>query len=157
VASNPEHKKHWLLHSMEEPAIEGSQSVISLAERGWSGKLVNRTLMPEAGNVEISKVGGPGKEFWVFGKNYPTEPTQKDWAQRSYEPGAWRLELSPRKPSEGDFFLVVMQVSERGSNARLPVALAEEGDQVGCKVGEKKVLFSRATGRVTGVLGRPVR
>jgi len=153
VAADPSFKKYWLLHSLEEPRVEGSAAEVEREQ----GRMMLTALLPAGDNQELSKVGGPGKEFWVFGKNYPTEPAQKDLAQRSYEPGAWRLELSPRRPSEGDFFLVAMQVSERGSNARLPVALVEEGDQVGCKVGERKVLFSRATGRVASVQGRPVR
>jgi heparin/heparan-sulfate lyase len=153
VATDPAFRKYWLLHTLEEPQVEGNTASVEREK----GCLSLTALLPPAENQELSKVGGPGKEFWVFGKNYPTGPTQKDWADRSYEMGAWRLELAPRRPSEGDFFLVVMQVSDRGSNARLPVTLVEEGDQVGCKVGEKKVLFSRGTGRVTGVLGRPVR
>lgn len=153
VAADPSFRKYWLLHTLEEPQVEGNAASVEREK----GCLSLTALLPAAENLEISKVGGPGKEFWVFGKNYSTEPTTKDGAQRSYEPGSWRLEISPRKPSEGDFFLVAMQVSDRGSNARLPVALVEEGDQAGCRVGERKVLFSRSTGRVSSVLGRPVR
>ncbi len=153
VASDPSFKKYWLLHTLEEPRVDGNTAEVEREQ----GRMALTALLPAADNLEIAKVGGPGKEFWVFGKNYPTEPGVKDWAQRSYETGAWRLEVSPRKPVEGDFFLVVMQVADRGSPARLPVSLADEGDLVGCKVGDRKVLFSRATGRVASVMGRSVK
>ncbi len=153
VSADPSFRKYWLLHSLEEPKVEGNAATVEREK----GRLSLTALLPAADNLELSKVGGPGKEFWVFGKNYPTEPTQRDWQQRSYEMGAWRLELSPRRAAEADLFLVVMQVADRASGARLPVVLAEEGDQVGCKVGDRKVLFSRATGRVASLLGKPVR
>ena len=35
--------------------------------------LQNHVLLPEAGNAQIEKVGGKGKEFWVFGTNYPND------------------------------------------------------------------------------------
>jgi len=153
VSADPSFRKYWLLHALEEPRVEGNTAAVE-RERG---RLDVTVLLPGADNLEFSKVGGPGKEFWVFGKNYPTAPTQKDIAQRSYEPGAWRLEVSPRRPSEGDLFLVVMQASDRQGGTRLPVALVDEGDQVGCKVGERKILFSRTTGRVVSIGGRPLR
>ena len=51
------------------------------------------TLLPEPDNAPLVTVGGPGKEFFVFGKNYPnaTEPAD-------LEVGGWRVELSPWGP-----------------------------------------------------------
>ena len=37
VSSNPEFKKYWLLHSMEEPRIAGSSITVAPRQRGWTG------------------------------------------------------------------------------------------------------------------------
>jgi heparin/heparan-sulfate lyase len=150
VASNPEHKEHWLLHSMEEPVIEGSQSIITLPERGWSGKLVNRTLMPEAENVEISKVGGPGKEFWVFGENFPNAVTGTN--VNDHENGAWRVEVTPSAASAVDHFLNVMQVTASGVEQVHDVISIRTSEFSGAQLAGRVVLFSLSG----GVVGRSV-
>lgn len=58
------------------------------------------TLAPES--ASISTIGGPGKEFWVFGKNYPmVDKKTKDVP--SYI-GHWRLEISPESAAMEDCF-----------------------------------------------------
>jgi hypothetical protein len=51
--------------------MKGSTAVVS---RG----LVNTTLLPEPENARVEIVGGPGREFSVFGKNYPNATTPPD-------------------------------------------------------------------------------
>ena len=98
VSANPAFRKFWLLQSAVEPAIDGNSQIVSLSQNGWSGKLRNTTLLPRADNASIEKVGGPGKEFWVFGKNYPNATVPPD-----PEVGGWRIEVSPKQPSATDF------------------------------------------------------
>jgi heparin/heparan-sulfate lyase len=148
VSSNPAFKKYWLLHTMEEPSIEGDRSVVALSERGWTGKLVNTTLLPPS--AEIAKIGGPGKEFWVFGENFPNEPTSGN--PLDYELGAWRLEISPPAEAETDLFLNVMQVTDTSSSAVHAVDKIEGKDVVGVQLAGRVALFS-STGRR---LERPV-
>ena len=74
VSSDPTFKKFWLLHSIEEPTIEGNRFIVRRTKNGDTGMLQNHVLLPEAGNAQIEKVGGKGKEFWVFGTNYPNQP-----------------------------------------------------------------------------------
>jgi heparin/heparan-sulfate lyase len=143
VSANPSFQKFWLLHSIEEPAIEGNTARVALGGNGWNGQLVNTTVLPEAANARLSKVGGPGKEFWVFGKNYaetknPPNP----------ESGAWRVELSPKQPAATDLFLNVIQVMDRGSSARVPMAKIESRDVTGVRVADRVVLFNPAGGRM---------
>ncbi len=148
VSANPAFKKYWLLHSMEEPVIEGNVSTLTLTDRGWTGKMVNTTLLPEAGSAEITKVGGPGKEFWVFGENFPNGiPPKRD--PKLYEVGAWRVELSPAKPSENDLFLNVMQVMARDTGKPFPVAKLESGDLIGVRVADSVVFFNRTGDRMS--------
>jgi len=142
VSANPQFRKYWLLHSMEEPMIRGNQVQLTLTQRGWSGKLVNTTLLPDQDNSQLTKVGGPGKEFWVFGQNFPSEvPPRHD--PDDYELGAWRVELSPAKESETDCFLNVMEITDRGQDALPEVQKIESGNLVGARVADRVVLFNR--------------
>ena len=144
VSSNPEFRKYWLLHSIEEPVIEGARAVVALSENGWSGKLVNTTLLPAAENLHLSKLGGKGKEFWVFGTNYPDQTVPPD-----PEAGSWRVELSPRKPAATDLFLNVMQVMDRERSDPLAVEKIESEDVVGVRLSDRVVLFNPAGLRAT--------
>ena len=145
VARDPAFKKFWLLHSMEEPRISGQSTVVSLSERGWTGRLVNTTLLPEAGNTEIATVGGPGKEFWVFGENYPDHPRGGD--PKEFEIGAWRVEVSPRVSSATDYFLNAMLVTDSGSHELPAVERLAAGHLTGVRIGSRVVWFSSESER----------
>jgi heparin/heparan-sulfate lyase len=108
ISADPAFRKYWLLHSMEKPEIEGSRITIAPRRRGWQGKLVDQVILPA--QADITPVGGLGKEFWVFGKNYPNQ-VKEDSAE--FEIGEWRVEVSPREPAAADHFLNVMQVMDR--------------------------------------------
>jgi heparin/heparan-sulfate lyase len=109
--------------------------------------LVNTILLPESDNARITTVGGPGKEFWVFGTNYPnaTEPIDS-------EAGGWRVELSPATPSASDLFLNVIQITDRakdGYSKLEHVEKVESGQMVGVRLADRLVLFSSGGDRVT--------
>jgi heparin/heparan-sulfate lyase len=126
---------------MEEPVIEGNRATLRLSQLGWTGKLVNTTLLPQPDNSEIVKVGGPGKEFWVFGENYPNVPRRGTPAES--ETGAWRIDLSPKSAAETDWFLNVMQIMD--SDAAPRSATAVGGDNLaGVQLADRVVLFNRA-------------
>ena len=120
VSADPDFRKYWLLHSIEEPQIEGNAFTIDRTLNGDSGRLHDTVLLPAADNHEIRKVGGPGHEFDVFGVNYPNEPRNPDPAN---ERGAWRVEVSPAAPAEEDLFLNVIQVTDTESGDLLPVRM----------------------------------
>jgi heparin/heparan-sulfate lyase len=138
VAADPRFKKYWLLHSMEEPRIEGAVVTLAPAQRGWRGKLVNQVLLP--GGARITPVGGAGKEFWVFGENFPNRPERGSAAD--YEIGEWRVEVSPGAAAASDLFLNVMQAMDRDASPR-PVRLIEERDLTGLILADTTVLFQR--------------
>lgn len=148
VSADPQFNKYWLLHSMEAPRIEGATITVAPEQRGWRGKLVDQVLLPE--KAELTAVGGPGREFWVFGENFPNRPERGH--PLDYEIGEWRLEVSPREAAAADLFLNVMQVMDR-EVAPLPVKRIEEGDLTGALLAETAVVFQRE-GRRTD---RPVR
>lgn len=140
VSSDPSFKKFWLLHSIEEPEISGNSFVVKRTLNGDSGMLKCDMLMPEG--AQISKVGGEGKEFWVFGKNYHTAPTpnRPDIAK---EYGQWRVEISPSAAAEEDCFLNVMQVADNDCKSLEKVRKIEEGLVAGAMIAGRGVIFNR--------------
>ncbi len=106
VSSDASYKKSWLLHSQQEPIVNGNITTIIRDENGYNGKLINETLLPR--EFDITKVGGDGYEYYYGGVNY--EATPKD--TYSDESGNWRIELSPANANNEDYFLNVLTVSE---------------------------------------------
>jgi heparin/heparan-sulfate lyase len=148
VASNPAFKKSWLLHSIAEPQVRGNATTVA-----HGGRMINTTLLPEADNLEIVKVGGPGKEFWVFGEDFPNEPDAGE-DPNDFEIGAWRIEVSPRKASETDYFLNVMQMT--GTNAPAVERLTAKG-MTGVRVADRVVWFQTASERTERAVAFTVR
>jgi hypothetical protein len=141
VSSSPDFKKYWLLHSMEKPVIHENQVTITRTLDGDDGKLVNTCLLPASENLELTPVGGPGKEFWVFGKNYPNEPRNIN-PEDTYERAAWRIEISPKVKAQEDYFLNVMQVMNNGEEKYQVTPIS--GDLItGAKISDRLVLFSK--------------
>ncbi len=133
VSTNPDFKKFFLLHTQDEPLVKGNVSTAYAGE----GMLRCTTLLPSA--ASISTVGGPGKEFWVFGKNYE-DPTKKSIPDHV---GHWRLEICPQAAAAEDCFLNVMQVADRG--AKTGKVTRVDGDLVvGAAFDGRVVLFSRS-------------
>jgi heparin/heparan-sulfate lyase len=137
-SANPEHKKYWLLHAMEEPRIAGDTMTIAPEERGWRGKLVNRVLLPAG--ADITPVGGPGREFEVFGRNFPNHPHRG--RPEDHEIGAWRVEVSPPEPLAADQFLNVMQIMDRDT-APGPVSSLAAGPLACAALADTTVCFNR--------------
>ncbi len=105
-SADPKFSKHWVLHAMKEPALSGRTARIS--ER--QGVLLAATVFPK--DARVRKVGGPGREFWVFGKNYPPSMTHYRYSEGE-EWGAWRLEVTPGRPRTADSFLHVLLAGGR--------------------------------------------
>lgn len=122
-AVDPSFRKTWLLHCVDEPLVNGSISTVV----NGPGRLTVRTVLPR--DAEITVVGGPGRECWVDGRNWP--PIEKEWER---DAGAWRLEVSPARPAAQDLFLHVLQTD--GADIALPaaVSLIEQGGRVGVRV-----------------------
>ena len=146
-SSDPSFRKFWLLHSIEEPQLGDSEFTVCRTRDGDSGRLLCSVLLPEKDNLSLSKVGGPGKEFYVFGENYPNFATTRP--DPCNERGAWRVELSPVEPRQEDCFLNVIQVSDRSIKKNLPVSRISGEKAEGAIVGERAVVFSSDCGRTS--------
>jgi len=134
VSTDPAFRKYWLLHTLEEPQADSTSAVVDCTQHGNNGRLLLDVLLPSAGNADLAKVGGPGQEFWVFGRNYANDVEPQRRERSSMEPGAWRIELSPKTGSAEDLFLTVMQMTDRQSPLRWPVRQLDADGRVGCVI-----------------------
>ena len=143
ISSNKDFEKIWLCHGLNEPQISGSRTVFTdtreSKDDSYNGKLTIDTLLPAADNVDISAVGGEGKEHWVFGTNYEGKPVSGG----SNEGGGWRVEISPKTANEEDYFLNVLQVGDADGAEALPVTLIETDKVAGAVVSDRVVVFGK--------------
>jgi heparin/heparan-sulfate lyase len=109
-STRPELEKKFLLHTVNEPSVEGR---LSVAENG-GGRLSTLTLLPADAKLQL--VGGAGREAWVDGKNYPPAPKWKKPVDIKRADN-WRLEVSPGAPRTRDHFLHVLFVDDAGAPA----------------------------------------
>jgi hypothetical protein len=174
-ALKPEFEKKWLLQMALEPKIDGDTVVVERNDLiksryalrigrmktptespAWHeyqnhGKMFCKTLLPR--EFKIEKVGGPGKEFWVDGKNYDDlgEGNKANPAPCPGDVGSWRVEVSPKEGRTLDCFLHVMQVGDsKGLEKMVPVEYIEKDGMVGFTMaangGTYTVLFNQETG-----------
>lgn len=143
VSNDKSFKKFWLLHSIEEPKIGTNTFEITRTLNGDSGKLITSTLLPSIEDLEITSVGGKGKEFWVFGKNYPNEPTSRP--DVANERGAWRVEVSPKTAKETDYFLNVIQITDNKNKKPLVVSKIEGDKIIGMQIEDRVVIHSNTS------------
>ena len=131
---------------MYEPEIKGNQIIFRNDTKGYNGKLTVDTLLPKADNTVIETVGGEGKEFWVAGQNFPAKNTYRD--NLSTDGVGYRIELSPKQPSETDYFLNVLQVADsKPDMPPLPVTDISTDKIAGAQIADRVVVFNKKKGR----------
>jgi heparin/heparan-sulfate lyase len=157
VSADPSFRKYWLLHTQEEPVLGDGAATVACTRPNEGGQLNLKVLLPEADGLQLDKVGGPGKEFWVFGKNYANDVDPSALKRGSMETGAWRVEIAPKQPAAESLFLTVMQVADVANGALWPVRRVEADGRVGCLLEGPEthwlVLFRKDAARS----GEPVR
>lgn len=149
VSKNAEFKKHWLLHSIEEPKVSENGIVIKRTKDGDSGMLSNTVLLPAKENLDIQVIGGKGKEFWVNGTNYANAP-QAGRPDPRNERGEWRVEVSPSAPANEDYFLNVIQVADNNCNELHKASLLKGENLVGAVIADRIVTFSKDGETING-------
>ena len=100
-------------------------------------------------------MGGKGKEFWVFGTNYPNDalPNRPDDAN---ERGAWRVEVSPAVPAAENYFLNVIQVADNTCKRMNDVKRIDAGKVVGVQIADRIVTFSKNSLPLSGKIDMKV-
>lgn len=126
ISTDPSYPKTWLLHTAAEPALSGDTFTAAHEQ----GRLFCRTLLPEP--AAIGKIGGPGKQFWSDGRNWPIPP---DWPVDPNTPllGQWRVEVSPRTPAREDFFLHFIHVGDARLARMAPSRLLRDETHAGVR------------------------
>ncbi|MBQ4287563.1 MAG: hypothetical protein II770_05965, partial [Bacteroidales bacterium] len=112
-AADPSYEKEWLLHTKEQPKVGKG---VMRADSG-EGRLFCQTLLPRNAKQEV--IGGPGKEYWSNGMNFPLAEEVWDRYVKGAEKdgrgpytGAWRLSVKPQKASADDRFLNVLTATD---------------------------------------------
>ncbi len=134
--------KSWLLHSQEEPKIEGNRVTIDRTEFHNSGRLTNTVLMPQ--NYKIEKIGGEGYEYWNGESNLEIyrQPVGD-------ESGTWRIEVKPTEKKAQDYFLNVIQVSDPDDSIiHHEVTSNEQGEFIGIFLADRAVFMKKNEGQV---------
>ncbi|HZH71687.1 MAG TPA: heparin/heparin-sulfate lyase HepB [Mariniphaga sp.] len=141
VSSSPDYKKYWLLHSIEEPTVNNNDITVTNTLDGNNGRMINTCLIPEIESLEIKSVGGPGKEYYVFGENFENELRNMS-EEDTYERAAWRIEISPKEPAHDHLFLNVIQVMKNDRN-RINVKAIHDEKTIGVSISDRIVFFSK--------------
>jgi len=148
TSTKPECRKEWLLHTQNEPVVEGKQF---RADEG-EGRLFCRVLLPK--DAVLKKVGGPGKEFWASGKNWELNDAVKaanaKHAKKRGKPyllGSWRMETHPTAARTEDVFLHLVQVGDQSLEQMVTSELIEADGCVGVafQAGDKSVRVTFGT------------
>jgi hypothetical protein len=138
-ALDAEYEKAWLLHTVNKPR-QNPDGTVTITEN--RGQLVLTPLLPE--NVEIRKIGGPGREFEVNGRNMVLEHHPNPPAPA--QPGAWRLEVIPEQQRKDDTFLNVMELGDAGGEPRYDFERAGTTTLEGALSDSLVILFARHRG-----------
>lgn len=147
-STKPEYQKRWLLHTAAEPTVNANQFYTD----HWGGRLFCKTLFPE--NAVLSKIGGPGKQFWSDGRNWPLPvlipPDTLDLL------GQWRIEVTPNKPNIDDIFLHFIHVGDTSLKSMVDSEPIKSDSMVGVRfiAGDKEyeVMFTtenEAAGKIS--------
>lgn len=130
---SPDQKQEFLLHTTNEP--------VEIADGIWQadagkGRLFMQQLLPR--KAQVNKVGGPGREFWASGQNWPLEPN----LQYLYA-GNWRLETAPGGPTDKVRFCHVLQAADTGTVRPVAATVRSEGDEDVVSVNGWELRFRR--------------
>ena len=104
-----------------------------------------RTLLPT--DARLTPVGGPGKEVWAAGKNWPIQTTGLQPENLALM-GKWRVEVTPGTARKDDVFLHVYGKAPRpGRKLGHVTVVAETRDDLEAKIDELA-----ADAAVTGII-----
>ncbi|TVS09677.1 MAG: hypothetical protein EA424_26635 [Planctomycetaceae bacterium] len=122
-------KKTWLLQAMEVPSGEAPELVIT----NGPGRLFVQTLLPPDATTQLYS----GDELYSYGnRHYPpsrdTGPAPK-----------CRIEVSPSKPSQTDFFLHVLTATDADTDAVPRAVVADSPLETIVTVGAVRVALAK--------------
>ncbi|MBN1807666.1 MAG: hypothetical protein JW909_01260 [Planctomycetes bacterium] len=122
----------WLLHSVGEPLLTRNQFIV----QNEGMRLAGTFVLPQ--EITLAAVGGPGREFWNVGRNWPP-PSQP---LRFHQPGAWRIEASPVSP-QANWFLVAMDSAPKSAPPPPVSPVMDDPAFIGLSIAGRTVLFQK--------------
>lgn len=126
VSTDPSFRKTWLLHTATEPQLNGGEFSAVHEE----GKLLCRTLLPQ--KTERVKIGGPGKQFWSGGRNWPMPKGHRTDPNNPLL-GQWRVEISPAQARAPDVYLHLLQATGKDTARMVDSKVVRKGRRTGLR------------------------
>jgi len=109
-----------LFHSNDKPLV--TENVFRISNVG-GGILYGKVTASPDSKMEL--VGGPGREWWVDGKNYPPASS---WEGKGVDAGSWRIEASTTSPAKNVEFLTFMAVADASKSESFPAPERVSGE-----------------------------
>ncbi|MBI3772159.1 MAG: VanZ family protein [Gammaproteobacteria bacterium] len=145
--TNPSFTSRWLIHFQEQPVLTAPNQFLASVlpdnnPKHTGGILEGKVLIP--GAPVIKAIGGPGKEFWVDGKNYDNNGKLYKILNRGNrkqitEPGDWRIEITnANEESLTDNFLVALNLKQNRSDLTPSIQCSQGGGLTDCIVRGKR-------------------
>lgn len=121
--------KTWLYHTASEPVIYGNE----FSETSQGGKSICRTLFPA--DARLEKIGGPGKQFWSDGRNWPIPADAGNGVPENTWPlvGQWRMEVTPGIARAEDVFMHIIQVGDESLTSLPATETFETNSEIGAE------------------------
>lgn len=151
TSSNADFQKKWLLHGIEKPTVNGSQTIFrrtysdATANEAYNGKMTVDTLAPTVPNINV--VGGSnsdGTDSIIYDRGANTKFAGYKYDSETDEGSTWRIEVSSKSSAETDNFLNVIQVSDNDKNHYLTPTKIETTSTYGVQIGDRVATFSKS-------------
>lgn len=161
VSTDASYTKKWLLHSVNQPQVEGARVLKGVLSNGISETVAATAhIQNEESHLRVDRifpvdakmrlVGGPDYQFYVEsdgddatlnGDNFTQGVSLQPW----FDVGMWRIEIQPGSPRIADEFLVVLSPSlDKPRNDVPPKPLKISGIHAkGVETEKNLVVFAR--------------
>ncbi len=151
TAKDKSFRKAALIHTLEEPKIDGEFAIITDTRKDNSGKMVVQTVGEK---TEYTVIGGEGRDHWIpgvdengnysleAGKNLPTVHKIKPDSMQEY--GWGRIEISPKNHEKTNTLLTVMYVTDtKNSDEHIKAEAIASDTLIGAEIFGKAVIFPK--------------
>ena len=148
TSTNPSFEKTWLLHTHTKPTTIENRTVSYATEgeeewgESFQGKLTVDHLLPKLDDMTIETVGSEEEGFQTIdGVQY--DSTAPYIGENSVQ-STYRLEISPKTQKETDYFLNVLQVTDKETSGYENVKMLETDSLYGVSIKDRVVYFSKS-------------
>ncbi len=159
TSSSASYVKKWLLHGLEEPEINGTQTIFRRtyadpnANESYNGKMTVDTLLPQS--PKISKVGGSssdGSDSIIYDRGSNTKVPGYPANTPTDEGSTWRIEISPNVNASTTHFLNVIQVSDNDKNYYIKPVKIDKTYIYGVQISDRVVTFSKSGDKISSTV-----